>query len=160
MLSFLVSCNFKEKDTPCHSNFSVIGVKDENLNLSLYDLKKKISPLKLKKQKNNIGDFHSYTYLDSITYNEKRIKIDYYFTFLNDSLVSYHFDFIGNKELFENMVNKLYSKKNQLIKSNIKKQLSYFTDNEECKSFFYLIYRPDEKLHISGGIENNKSPKL
>lgn len=160
MLSFFISCNFKEKEMTCHSNFSMIGVKDENLDLNLYDLEEKISPLKLNKQENNIGNFHSFTYSDSIIYNEKRIQIDYYFTFHNDSLVSYHFDFIGDRKLFENMVNKLYERKNQLIKSNVNMQLSYFINNEKCKSFFYLIYRADENLHISGGIENNKLPKL
>ncbi|MCV9932946.1 hypothetical protein OIU80_11705 [Flavobacterium sp. LS1R47] len=160
ILSFFISCNHKEKETSCYSNFSMLGVKDEKLGINIYDLKKKITPLNLKKGENDIGNFHSFTYSDSIIYNGERIKTDYYFTFLNDSLVSYHFDFIGNQELFEDMVNKLYEKKNQLIKSNKNKQLSYFIDKEECKSFFYLIYRADEKLHISGGIENNKLPKL
>lgn len=159
-LFLIISFNCQKEELKCKSKFAAIKVRDTKLGISYSDLEKEISPMRLKETENRIKNFNTYTFSDYIIYDKNKIKINYFFTFSDNSLISYHFDIIGDRKLFENMVDLLYRKKSELIKSNSKKQMSYFVNNNGCKCFFNLIYRGDAKLYISGGIENDKFPKL
>lgn len=147
----ITSCN-RNEDIDCMPNFSIINVKDFEIGSKIEQIESKTNSTKLKLIDSTFKKFKTYSFEDKIIYNNKKLNISYYFTFYKSILIAYHFDIQSNKETFQNMVFDLYQNKNAVINSDLKK-ISYFTQNQKCNIFFYLINRADSKLCISGGIE-------
>jgi hypothetical protein len=149
----LHSCNKKNEETDCTGIFSSIGVLDFKIGNSINEIEDKIYPIKLEFQNVMLENFRTYAYTDFLNYRNNKYKVIYYFTFYQSSLIMYHFDIEANKKIFDFMVNDLDKKRNPIVNLSEKNKLSYFLESKYCKTFFYLIYRDESKLCISGGVE-------
>ena len=155
LVLLIISC--KSKDISCRTNFSTLAIKDFQLGSSLKDINEINNQLKLVLDSNEYG-YSTFHVTDSIQYNGKPNQIRYIFSFKDDALVSYHFDFRGNEKVFREMVGKLYKAKSKLIKT-MERRMSYFYKDEACQHSFNLIFRNDE-MYISGGVESNSFPRI
>lgn len=155
MSFFLFSCEKKQNEliSTCDSHFSVINVKSFQIGKTFSEIKNDINPLNLKLIDNSFQNFKTYSFVDTIVYNKKKLSTKYYFTFYKNSLVEYHFDIKTDIETFHSMALDLYKDKNPLLTSYKSDKLAYSIENQNCKSFFYLINRNDSKLNVSGGVE-------
>ncbi len=159
LISFLIlfiSCKDVSHSEICKSNFKVLNIEDYTLGVTFKEFNKKIKnqliEVKVDDKENILKTFY---YLSKFKYKKKWTDIKYIFSFREGLLVSYHFDIMGDRKLFNQMIDDL--KDNKLVKDNLKKKLYYSYTEENCNNFIYLIIR-NSNICISGGIERDQLP--
>jgi len=137
----------------CRIEFTDLNIKDFLLGTPRKSIIEKFPSIK--RINKNINSVENYMFRqNSVILGDLR-NVEYNFSFKNDSLISYLFEFEGNLELFKKMIEK--SKKieaNNFIKNNSgKTKYNYFLRNNTCFKFFNLK-KYDSKIIISGGVRN------
>lgn len=150
LVVFLCLSNNSKEGTSC-STFKDLGIKSVCLKIDkTIFLKSNI--FKVEKNKSdyeNLG-YENFSCVEEFKIGNKIKEIRYFFVFKNENLVSYSFEFIGNRELFKELSVTLNKSQLDLIKSNFNR-VRYSYSNENLIKHFSITYRYGLNQYITGG---------
>lgn len=150
LVIFLYLSNNLKEDTSC-STFKDLGIKLVCLKIDkTIFLKSNI--FKVEKNKSDYEDlgYENFSCVEKFKIENKTKEIRYFFIFKNEKLVSYSFEFIGNRELFKKLSVILNNSQPDLIQNN-PNRVRYSCSNEKLLKHFSITNRYGLNQYITGG---------
>lgn len=150
LVIFLCLSNNSKDEISC-STFKDLGIKSICLKIDK-TIFFKSNTFKVEKNKNdyeNLG-YEKFSCVEKFKIENKTKEIRYFFIFKNEKLVSYSFEFKGNRELFKKLSVMLNKSQPDLMKNN-PNRVRYSCSNEKLLKHFSITNRYGLNQYITGG---------